>query len=287
METNKTLNATPVIPQMVRWFINNVSFKWGNRILNRLPKNIRATRAKVNYRDAIFNVNTGEEIGRRLFYHGTYEPLQEAAFLSLIQMGTKIFDIGANLGIYSILAAKAGAQVHSFEPSRRVHQYLAENVKANGLSSVITLHQLAVTDSPKQLSFFEGREGNWGVGKVFKFGTSQENLETYIVNADSLPNLVRKFGQPDLIKIDIEGAEWLVIQGAKEILMKAEAPNLLLEIHPGEIVTLGGSAESLVRQIIDYGYQQYNVTDVIGKNNHLWHLFSKANISNKHFTRAQ
>ena len=263
----------------VRGIIRTVGQKWGSRVLVRMPNSLMEFETIVSYRGVKFSVDTSEYLGRSIFYFNKYEPAQESAFLELAA-GNTVFDIGANVGVFTALAALNGAKVFAFEPSRMVRARLERNVALNGFTREVTVIPEAISDSEGLMPFYEPRGNNWGIGRVFSFGERQFRSNDYQVHADTVDAFVRRFGRPDLIKIDIEGAEWLALNGATATLSPPSAPHLLIEFHPKEIVALGGTFERCLQALQEYGYRQY---DIVGANpgTHLWFCFSKSTLNTK------
>jgi FkbM family methyltransferase len=153
-----------------------------------------------------------------------------------LQPGMVVFDLGANLGQYTLLAAKCvGAQgrVHSFEPSHRMFRELEFNVRLNGLSDICVLNCLAVSDAcdtAKLSRYEEGAEvfGSLGSHKR-KGGTIVGYEEVKTVRFDDYVQEM-SIGRVDFIKMDIEGAELLALRGAERLLSRTDAPTILLEM---------------------------------------------------------
>jgi hypothetical protein len=144
----------------------------------------------------------------------------------------------------------------------------------------VTIVSDAVSSSEGILPFYETRPGNLGVGRVFSFGHSLGKSEDYEVHSDTIDAFVRRFGTPDVIKMDIEGAEYLALNGAVDTLSAHNAPQLFIEFHPQEIMTLGGTLERCLNMLQEYGYQRY---EIIGAYDgaHLWFCFSKTVLHTK------
>ena len=102
-----------------------------------------------------------------MFYYNQYEYLQEDVFLDLLRPNALVFDVGANMGLFSFLAASRGARVISFEPSRLLVSRLQENVELNEVANIRLIAE-AVSDRSGSISFYETRFGNCGVGRVFR-----------------------------------------------------------------------------------------------------------------------
>jgi FkbM family methyltransferase len=244
-----------------------------------LPSTITDFYTTVVYKGVTLEIYTGENSGRNIFYFGDYEGVQENVFLALVP-GRKVFDIGANIGIFTLLAVSRGAKVFSFEPSRMARAQLERNITLNGFGERITIVPEAVSDSEGMVKFFETRKDNWGVGRIFSYGDSVDRSNDYAVSTNTLDNFVSELGMPDVVKIDVEGAEWLVLKGATSTLADRHAPDLLIEFHPGEIETLGGSMEDCIVQLLEWGYTQYQLMDSqLGKSFHSWFVFSKRGLA--------
>jgi FkbM family methyltransferase len=199
------------------------------RALPRLPEFITDFETIVTYRGLRFRVHTGEETGRRMFYYNQYEHLQEDVFLDLLRPNALVFDVGANMGLFSFLAASRGARVISFEPSRLLVSRFQENVELNEVANIRLIAE-AVSDRSGAISFYETRFGNCGVGRVFEFGHSHNASPSYRVPTNTLDFYVSSLGMPSLIKVDIEGAEGLALNGASETLERSDAPDFLIEV---------------------------------------------------------
>src|SRR5882672_7880044 len=157
---------------------------------------------------------------------GLLEAEDLGLFLSLIQPGMTVFDIGANVGMYTVRAAKrvgAGGRVHAFEPTPQVAEKLRENILLNRLSNV-TVQQVAVSDVPGVCTFFLEEECNQN-SLVATAGTP---IQVKAITLDAYLNAVG-MTQVDMIKIDIEGAEAKALRGGKSIFSAEQAPLLMLE----------------------------------------------------------
>ena len=151
----------------------------------------------------------------------------EVATLRVLLQGKDLFvDIGANCGLYSLIAAKAGVPVLAVEPNRLNHLRLKQNIDHNGFAN-IQPHALALSDKPGRAALYGGGEGasllrNWG---------GMTNTYAQEVEVDTLDNLLAsRSGLGDiLIKIDVEGHELAVLSGARGLLAREKAPTWIIE----------------------------------------------------------
>lgn len=150
--------------------------------------------------------------------------------------GAILWDIGANVGLYSIYAAKARqCDVYAFEPSVFNLELLARNAYLNGLTDQICLVPLALTDKLTRsklnmtttewggaLSTF-GQDFGWD-GKIMKKSFVFQTMGLSMTDAKNILN----FPQPDYIKMDVDGIEHFILRGGREVLQKIKG--ILVEI---------------------------------------------------------
>lgn len=153
---------------------------------------------------------------------GSYEPSFQSLFFSLIPDGGVVWDIGANVGFYSLLAARKAAKVLAFEPLPENLTFLHRHVELNSLQQRIKVFPVAASDNDGQ-SMFKIVPGNRSEGSLRPDGT----LAVRTLRLDSLGIV------PDLIKIDVEGNEYAVLSGARQTLT-AHHPSVLVALHTGD-----------------------------------------------------
>lgn len=170
---------------------------------------------------------------------GTYEPFIAESIERALKLGDTFYDVGANAGYFSLIAAqKVGPKgcVVAFEP----HPITAETIRKQFLLNELqncTVVEAAVSSrkGTARLSddLYSVMQFLVDAGSDY---TSNLSSKRYLeVPTVALSDFARTFGKPpDVIKIDIEGAEILALQGAREILEKA-APTLLVELHSDKI----------------------------------------------------
>jgi FkbM family methyltransferase len=164
------------------------------------------------------------------------------ALQRLVRKGDVVFDLGANIGLYSrFLAQCCGAShVYAFEPSPANLELLAENLKIGGCSSRVTVLPYAVGNADGTLEFqIDDLTSNSGTLDVVTGGAASQSRAQYglpprtvSVQAVRLDTMLQR-GEtplPRVIKVDIEGAEALALDGARE-LMKQHFCRFLFELH--------------------------------------------------------
>ncbi len=144
------------------------------------------------------------------------------------KIGDTVIDVGAAFGFYTILASKRVGQqgkVVAIEPQPDSFEMLNRNIRLNKLTNTRTLNY-AVSSKKATLKLYS----TYSVIQE----RARQSLQSYIeVRADTLDNLLRHVGIDlvNWIKIDVEGAEYKVLTGAKEILSANKPISILVEIH--------------------------------------------------------
>ena len=143
-----------------------------------------------------------------------------------------IFDLGANLGYFSLLCAShsAAAKIFAFEPIPANMTILCRHLLINNIKNVTPV-SLAVSDN---LGLVDFSADNQSVSYTYKQSSSYYGIRhlNIKIGTTSLDALINQFGfpEPDIIKIDVEGAEYDVLSGAEE-LIKKYMPKILLSTH--------------------------------------------------------
>ena len=151
------------------------------------------------------------------------------------------WDIGANIGIYSIYAAKVhdSIEVISFEPSTNNLRILSRNIFLNNLNEKVKIFQLPLND--KGISFDEFKESKFDEGAShncfgydFDFeGKKIDVQNNYKILGTSISYILDNniLEVPDYIKIDVDGIEHLILQGAGKYLLNKKIKNIQIEIN--------------------------------------------------------
>jgi len=171
--------------------------------------------------------NVGNSIAGYLL--GTQEPHVQAAIKHLVRDGMVVYDLGANVGFLSLLFARAvgpKGRVVAFEPVATNFERIVSNAKLNGFNN-ITVRCEAISRSDGCARFAVGAFATIGKLDTAPASSSQEICE---VPTRALDSVIAEFPLPDLVKVDIEGAEIDCLYGARELL-KDKRPLLLIELH--------------------------------------------------------
>ncbi|MBD1847247.1 FkbM family methyltransferase [Cyanobacteria bacterium FACHB-63] len=196
--------------------------------------------------------NLKEFIERQIYFMGTYEPIESYVFSQLLAPEMVVVDIGANIGQYTLLAATAiGEQgsVHSFEPVPKLFERMKSNVRRNQLSNV-RLNSVGIWQetTAMQLGLLSDSENHC---ELYSVGFSS-GINQVTATAIALDDYVREqnLHQIDLIKMDIEGAEYSALLGMKNTLLSFY-PTLLLEINRPALKNVGRTPEEIWQLMVE------------------------------------
>lgn len=151
------------------------------------------------------------------------------------------WDIGANLGLYSIYAAikHKNILIYSFEPSVNNLRILSRNIFINNLQKKIIINQIPLTNkkdrylSMNQRSFIEGDALNT-FGEKFNFeGKETKSTHNYQIYGTTIDSLIsgKSTRPPNYIKIDVDGIEHLILSGGKKLLQNKSILSIIIEIN--------------------------------------------------------
>lgn len=204
-----------------------------NHNLLDIPTGLNALFAKLTWpiadgplKGARWAFKSGGKLLRAL--KGTYEVGQTQAFVREIREGDCVFDVGSHVGWYTLLSSRLvgkSGKVIAFEASPRNYWYLRQHIAVNpGTENVTALH-LGIADKAGVLCFQAG--SGTGTGHL----VTEKQADTIEVATQSLDQLATdNQWTPTHIKIDVEGAEMLVLKGA-ETLLTTHHPLLFLSTH--------------------------------------------------------
>jgi FkbM family methyltransferase len=150
---------------------------------------------------------------------GTYERTVQDTFQRFIRPGMVVYDIGAHVGFYTLLAARLAGpegQVYAFEPFPPNYDYLNRHVQLNGLRTVATYKQ-AVSDTIGTLVFQPG--ANTYTGHLVEKVPGPNDIAVKVVTVDGII-AAGTLPPPDFVKVDVEGFEMNALRGMERLIRK-------------------------------------------------------------------
>ena len=206
----------------------------------------------------LMTLDTSDFIQRTIFIDGYWERSVGSQINRLIRKGGLFVDVGANVGYFSLLAARLGAQVIAFEPNAQCANMIERNAALNGMT--IDVRRICVSDQVGTAKMYIQDVHNPGAGSLKATGGTAFDVIT-----DTLDNQIEN-AIPTLMKIDAEGAEYLIMMGAKKILSQHSAPPIICEISEFSLLQLGSSKDELFKLMASYGYKP-TVISSVGRSN--------------------
>jgi len=207
-----------------------------------------------------FDCDLADLISREVCFTGLYEPPVTRVFTHYARPGAAIADVGANWGYFTLVAASAvgpSGSVIALEPDPRQFAALSRNVELNGFAHVRCIEAAAASsDGRVTLAGFADEGANRGVSRIADGG---EGGPTFDVRAVRLDAIVPGPDAVDLVKIDVEGAEDLVLEGMRDGLRSRRYRALILELHPGQLRARGIDPAICLRGLADLGYRGWTI----------------------------
>lgn len=202
-------------------------------------------------------------VQRSVYYLSCYEVNETKWLRERVKSDWVFFDVGANFGYYSMLVSQLShkqARVYSFEPFGRNYAQLNHNKALNNFERLHTF-KLALSNATGEIAFRAPQLSNMGHGKIDIREEGEHRGEgSEKVQTTTLDNFVRaqSVQKIDFIKVDIEGAEMLFLEGAAETLREFR-PIMMMEFNPESLEEFGTSADALLRKLKDLDYKTFRV----------------------------
>ncbi len=189
-----------------------------------------------------------------------YEVFEQKVFRSLINEGDTFLDVGANIGLYSIIAARhsgTSGKIIACEPAPENSALLRANINRNGFKTIRVCDcALADRDGTMQLYLSDNNKGNHSLlADTVISGSNSINVQ--VCRGDSLLEN-EGLNNIDIIKIDVEGAEPLVLAGLRHTLAQTRLA-LLLEFSPGSVRGAGYNPHELLKNLSNNNFKIFEM----------------------------
>ena len=183
-----------------------------------------------------------------------FEETELQLFRDAVKPGMTVADIGANIGLYTIVAARLvgeSGKVFAYEPEPANFSLLKRNVGANALSNVI-LSDVAVAEKAGTAALYLDPDNKGS----HSFAQSEIARDALTVKTDTLDHLLAGHGSPiiDVIKMDIEGAEELALRGMTSAIARSPRLKIFTEFYPERIDAVSSSAEMFLKHLREKGF---------------------------------
>lgn len=183
---------------------------------------------------------------------GDLEPSVHQAMVRAVRPGHVFYDVGANVGYFTLVAARMvgdAGRVIAFEPVPGCADAVRRNAALNELTHV-TVREEALGDRVGRAELQVVAEASWSVlSEVHTHAAARELLEVDVTTVDALVH-AGTIPPPDVVKLDVEGAELLAIEGMRETIA-AHRPTLICEVH--------GAGAAFADLVEGLGYPTYHL----------------------------
>jgi len=209
--------------------------------------NVAGHKMSLNVVDVIYNL-----------VFGLGEPLETEILRKEIKNGDVVLDLGANIGFYTLIAAKLvgkRGRVFAFEPEPANFARLEMNVRLNGYENVV-LVQKAVSNRTSRCTLYLSDQDR-DTHRIYDIRDGRRFIEVESIRLDDYFHNQRV----DFIKMDIEGAEWAALQGMSLLLEKNKRVKILTEFLPSGLKGFGIDPKEYLRLLIKYGFKLYSINE--------------------------
>ncbi len=199
-----------------------------------------------------FLVRTGERGLTGNIYAGLHEFPDMAFLLHVLRDDDLFIDVGANVGSYTILACSAiGANGYAFEPVPSTYKRLIENIRLNHLENKVKCLNIGVGREQGSITFTSNMDT-----KNHALASGEQSDNTISVEVSTL-DAVLGGESPTLLKIDVEGYETPVLEGALETLKKQTLHSVIIELN-GSGSRYGFDESRILKMMFDHGFRTYS-----------------------------
>jgi FkbM family methyltransferase len=196
----------------------------------------------------------------QLSIHKVYEPAETRFFGEHVKEGMVILDVGANIGYYTLQFARAAGakgRVYAFEPDPENFKLLQKNVQLNGYTNVILIPK-AVSDVTGTLKLYSSPE-NKGDHKIYDSGEARQPIN---IESTRLDDYFEAQKTPvDLIKMDIQGAEYRALLGTQGVLRRNPHATVVTEFWPSGLKRSGASAAGFLDLLLAQEFDLFEIRE--------------------------
>jgi FkbM family methyltransferase len=214
-------------------------------------------------RHLIYLDTRGTDIVPHIAMHGVWETEYVELFRRLIRPGDLVLDLGANHGVYTLVAAEAAGptgQVHAFEPNPRLAELLGRSLLVNGFGAMARVHPHAVgeAEGTARLIF----DWAWsGGGHLTPYAgpdpLGRNDIPCRVAALDEVfPDPATRLG---VVKMDVEGTEGRALRGMRGLLARSPEARLMLEFAPAMMTAQGVGPAVVVEELAGLGFRFWSI----------------------------
>jgi len=190
----------------------------------------------------------------RAMYANPVDWNEMLAWRRALEPGSLFVDVGANVGLYTIWCIEAGAEVIALEPSRIARERLVSNLRLNGYSAELVPAALGESEGTLRLTTELDNQNH------LVLSPDSEQVESEEVPVLTLDGLIGE-RTIDGLKVDVEGAEILVLRGAQRLLAERRIRLIQLEWNESSLMLLEQSRMPIAELLSSYGYELFRADE--------------------------
>jgi len=200
-------------------------------------------------------------LSKHRFISGIREPECTRIMKQELEKGMTIAEIGANIGYYALMEAliigKKG-KIYAIEPFPENFELLQKNIKLNSYDDIAETYNIAISNR-------SGKDKLYTSSKHNLCNMIESETDNFIeINTETLDNFIADKKLPDLIRMDIEGFEYYVVDGMKKTLEKCKSCKIFIEIHPYQMEEKGLDFKKPIKTFFEYGFKPKYVVKEYG-----------------------
>jgi FkbM family methyltransferase len=253
-----------MVKTLIKLTLKHLGLKEYALQIRMLPyRNIKRFTATLN--EATVQFSTEDEYSKSWFfprYAGgrIHEKVVTEMLVEALQSAKCFVDVGAHLGWYTCIATKIMpyGSVYGFEMDDLNFALLKKNIAINNCTNV-AVYNVAVSDSPGVVSYKREIKRPSVVFRLHANTKDEKSVGSVSVNSVTLDEFFKSKGiVPDVIKVDVEGAEMNVLMGMRQMLRNYK-PILFLEIHPSSLHYFKTSTSAILSLLIENDYKVFEI----------------------------
>ena len=195
-----------------------------------------------------------------LAVHEVYEPVETTLLKKFLQPGQTFVDVGANIGYYTLLAARIvgpKGKVYAFEPDPTNFALLTKNISANGYANVIAVNQALSSKTGAAKLYLN--PANRGDHRIYDSHDGRPSVEIQMTSLDGYFKKLDK--KVHFIKMDVQGAETAALAGMKGLIRKNKGLKLVTEFSPGSLKAFGANPKKYLKDLSALGFRFLEISE--------------------------
>jgi FkbM family methyltransferase len=231
--------------------------------------------------DLRFRCDLSSYIEWSVFFLGQYGHPTARVIKSLLNAGNRAIDVGANVGAYTLIMAKAvgrAGRVAAFDANPEVYQRLVQNLALNDFLSRSETYSFALSSLTGTQRLHLPDKASWNRGTATLIGQARAGESAIEVGVETLDRAVGQWERCDLIKIDTDGSDFAVLEGATEIIERFR-PSLIFEFDQDLWPNAESNRKKVAHELERLGYSFFFIDQRWGRIREIgFAAFPKGNI---------